>query len=190
MIQKYNNNLWKHNKKWANSYYSDEDVIHSKYSDMFVHERNMNLVKDFFLNAPVKDLLEQDFCDLLWNFVELYEEIKDEKLSERNFVYEGGVYAGSPKSDYKDYYESVLIKLYDSSQFNAILDFMKSNNIPYQYKPLNNWEDYNSFQNPGYHSSYWSKIVSYVNHYSIDIICLNYARIKLLIANVTSSILL
>ncbi len=184
MIQKYNNKLWKHNKKWENSYYSNEDVVHSKYSDMFVHERSMNLVKDFFLNVSIKDLLGQDFCNLLWNFVELYEEIKDEKLNDSNFVYQGSVYSGSPKSDYKDYYESVLIKLYDSPQFNAILDFMKSNNILYQYKLRNIWEDYNSFKNPDYHNSYyWSKIVSYLNHYSIDIICLNYARIKILIAN-------
>jgi hypothetical protein len=183
MIEKYYKKIWKHNKKWANPYYSDKDVIHSKYSDMFVYERIINLVKDFFLNVPVKELLGQDFCNLLWNFVELYEEIKDERLNEGNFVYEGNIYAGSLKSDYKEYYKSVLIKLYDSPQFNAIVDFMKGNNIPYLYTPLNNWEDYNSFKNPDYHTSYWSKIESYVNLYSVDLICINYVRIKLLIAN-------
>jgi hypothetical protein len=133
-------------------------------------------LSDYPSNGPIGFTVEKYILDI-------YEEIKDEKLNERNFVYEHGIYAGSPKSDYKDYYESVLIKLYDSPQFNAILDFMKSNNIPYQYN-LNNWEDYNSFKIPEhYNSYYWSKIISYSNVYSFDLICLNYARIKLLIAN-------
>ncbi len=187
MIQNYNKNLWKHNKKWANDYYGDEDVVHSKYSDMFVHERSMNAVKDFYLKSPVKELFGQEFCNLLWKLVDLYEEIKDEYYNNHSKPFNFNMYPFmlSGDNEYRILYEAVLEKIYVSSEFKAILDFMKNNNIPYQYNPLNNWEDYYSFSNPSnnYYKYSHSKIVLYSSAYCIDLICLNYAKNKLLVAN-------
>lgn len=180
IIQKYNSNLWKHNKKWHNEYYSDGDVVHSKYSDMFVHERTMNLVKDVYLKAPIKDSLGEEFCNLLWKFVALYEEIKDRELTiNKEFVYQSPAWCGWPKNEYTEYYEKILEQLYSSVEFNAIIFYMQSNNIKHYYEQvIKGWKDLNAFEFTP--SLYYNarKITKYIQYYNIDLICISYLKHK------------
>jgi hypothetical protein len=171
LIERYNNKVWKHTKKWQNSYYSKEETVHSRYSDMFVLEREINLLKDVYLQSPIKEIIGQELYSLLWNFIDYYERIKDENMTGVNpFIHMNDDYRCF-SGPYNTRFREIITTLYNSNEFSNIIEFMKNT------KTMHKWETFKDYINNNidrYINNNKYITENYVAVYGIDLICLKY----------------
>lgn len=160
----------KYEKSWKN-----EDIIYNRDSYTFVDESDINLVKDIYLKSPIKDILGQEFCNLLWDYITFYEDVKDEYYTKHDdFIFICNWYIHSATDEYRIICEEIVTKLYTSPQFNKLINFMNRNNINYYYYIDMNkvawvyYDNYTSYKKDIFNST---KIQSYSFTHNITRIC-------------------
>ncbi len=108
----------------------------------FVDEGDINLIKNIYLKSPIKEILSEEFYNLLSDYIKLYDEIKY-----CYNTYSKNILKKCTTNDYRSFCEEIIVKLYTSQEFNNIISFLKINNIKNKCydSGWSGWDYYNNF---------------------------------------------
>lgn len=161
---------------------TNQDIIYSRKSDYFVQEQDIYYLKNFYLKAPIKNILGQEFCNLLWDYMKLYEEIKDEYCTKYAFIYLNYFETYKDNDEYRKLYEEILTKLYTSPEYCRIIDIMRRDSPTYlsrfsRKEGICYWKYYDNYTiNTDIPYRRYNDIIMYTMSHNIINICECYTK--------------